>query len=116
MAAGGGPAGATATLATEIYKRAFSLGQFGLGPVVGVDGPPRQGQVPVRNSLFRVHVALLSAAHCSGHMRANAGEESKGNNCLLAKNLRPQNGRNCLELGRGLALMDGSGQSRRKGT
>ena len=28
---GGGPAGATETLATEIYKQAFSLGQFGFG-------------------------------------------------------------------------------------
>lgn len=33
---GGGPAGATATLATEVYKRAFSLGQFGLGAALAL--------------------------------------------------------------------------------
>ena len=27
----GGPAGATETLATQVYKQAFSLGQFGFG-------------------------------------------------------------------------------------
>ncbi len=33
---GGGPAGATETLATEIYKQAFSLGQFGFGSALAL--------------------------------------------------------------------------------
>ncbi|SMH42338.1 carbohydrate ABC transporter membrane protein 1, CUT1 family [Rathayibacter oskolensis] len=33
---GGGPAGATATLATEVYKQAFSLGQFGNGAALAL--------------------------------------------------------------------------------
>ena len=33
---GGGPAGATETLATEVYKQAFSLGQFGFGSALAL--------------------------------------------------------------------------------
>lgn len=33
---GGGPAGATETLATEVYKNAFSLGQFGFGSALAL--------------------------------------------------------------------------------
>lgn len=33
---GGGPAGATETLATEVYKQAFSLGQFGYGAALAL--------------------------------------------------------------------------------
>lgn len=33
---GGGPAGATATLATEVYKQAFSLGNFGYGAALAL--------------------------------------------------------------------------------
>ena len=33
---GGGPAGSTETLATEIYKQAFSLGQFGFGSALAL--------------------------------------------------------------------------------
>ena len=33
---GGGPAGATETLATQIYKQAFSLGQFGFGSALAL--------------------------------------------------------------------------------
>lgn len=33
---GGGPAGSTETLATEVYKQAFSLGQFGFGSALAL--------------------------------------------------------------------------------
>ena len=33
---GGGPAGATETLATQVYKQAFSLGQFGFGSALAL--------------------------------------------------------------------------------
>jgi raffinose/stachyose/melibiose transport system permease protein len=33
---GGGPAGATETLATEVYKQAFALGQFGFGSALAL--------------------------------------------------------------------------------
>ena len=33
---GGGPANATATLATEVYKQAFSLGNFGYGSALAL--------------------------------------------------------------------------------
>ena len=33
---GGGPAGATETLATEIYKQAFTMGQFGFGSALAL--------------------------------------------------------------------------------
>lgn len=33
---GGGPAGATATLATEVYKQAFQMGQFGFGAALAL--------------------------------------------------------------------------------
>lgn len=33
---GGGPAGATETLATEVYKQAFSLGEFGFGSALAL--------------------------------------------------------------------------------
>ncbi len=32
----GGPAGATETLATEVYKQAFSLGRFGYGAALAL--------------------------------------------------------------------------------
>ena len=32
---GGGPAGATETLATQVYKQAFALGNFGCGAALG---------------------------------------------------------------------------------
>ena len=46
---GGGPAGATETLATEVYKQTFALGNFGFGAalalvltviILGVRRPP----------------------------------------------------------------------------